>query len=174
MANREALRELQGRLARRLQAARTAERPAGWLAVEAGGHGFLLPLSEAGEIFQGATLMPVPHTSAWFLGVANLRGTLTGIVDLAVFLGLREAAPGNLHDGARLVAFNPLLELNAALRVDRLAGLRNAEQLSVDAKSDPALPAFAGRRLRDDSGRVWQELRLAMLARDSRFLHITP
>ena len=54
MANNEALRELQSRLAERLQAARTQARPASWLAVECGGHGFLFPLQQAGEIFPSA------------------------------------------------------------------------------------------------------------------------
>lgn len=171
MANKEGLRELQGRLAERLQAARSAERPSGWLAVEAGGHGFLLPLAEAGEIFPSKALVPVPHTMAWFIGVANLRGTLAGVVDLAGFLGLTVAPATGEH--ARVVAFNPVLDINAALRVERLAGLRNPEQLSVEpaSEADPP-PAFVGRRLRDDSGRLWQELRLAELARDERFLHI--
>ena len=36
--------------------------------------------------------MAVPHTQPWFAGVANLRGGLHGVVDLALFLGLRDAA----------------------------------------------------------------------------------
>lgn len=173
MANKEALRELQGRLAERLQAARTVERPTGWLAVEAGGHGFLLPLAEAGEIFPAKALVPVPHTLPWFIGVANLRGTLAGVVDLACFLGLI-AAPAAHADTARVIAFTPALDINVALRVDRLAGLRNPDQLSIEAPAADASapPVFVGRRLRDNSGRVWQELRLAELARDERFLHI--
>ncbi|MDP3222613.1 MAG: chemotaxis protein CheW, partial [Rubrivivax sp.] len=51
MANREALRELQGRLAQRLAAARTETRKASWLAIECAGHGLLVPLATAGEIF---------------------------------------------------------------------------------------------------------------------------
>ena len=51
MANREALRQLQARLAERLLAARTETRVLSWLAVECAGHGLLLPLATAGEIF---------------------------------------------------------------------------------------------------------------------------
>lgn len=54
MANRQALRELQARLADRLQAARTSASPgAHWLAVQVGGRNYLLPLEQAGEIFLG-------------------------------------------------------------------------------------------------------------------------
>jgi twitching motility protein PilI len=173
MANKEALRELQGRLAERLQAARDVDRPAGWLAVESGGHGFLFPLAEAGEIFQGAGVMPVPHSRAWFLGVANLRGTLAGVVDLAGFLGLRDQVPTPARDQGQLVAFNPALDINSAFLVDRLAGLRNQDQLVVEPGVEGMHPAYVGRCLRDESGRVWQELRLSVLARDERFLQIT-
>ncbi|HEX4510694.1 MAG TPA: chemotaxis protein CheW, partial [Burkholderiaceae bacterium] len=50
MANKEALRELQIRLANRLQEARTRPRARGWLAVECAGAGLLLPLAQSGEI----------------------------------------------------------------------------------------------------------------------------
>ena len=89
MANREALRELQSRLAQRLQQARSETRSMSWLAVECAGLGLLFPLSTAGEIFPVSALLPVPHTRPWFMGVANLRGGLHGVVDLAAFLGLR-------------------------------------------------------------------------------------
>jgi twitching motility protein PilI len=127
MANKEALRELQGRLAERLQEVRSIEHTVGWLAVECAGHAFLFPLAEAGEIFQPGALLSVPHTEPWFLGVANLRGALTGVVDLAGFLGLRERIPAAVREQARVVAFNPALELNAALLIDKLAGLRHAD-----------------------------------------------
>lgn len=174
MANKEALRELQGRLAERLNAVRTEAPSAGWLAVESGGHAFLLPLAQAGEIFQPGTLVPVPHTQPWFLGVANLRGSLTGVVDLAAFIGLRPAgAPiASGRDGGRLVVFNPSLEINSALLVDKLSGLRNPEQLQPDEESSRPQPAYVGTRYRDAAGRLWQELHLALLAHDDRFLRI--
>jgi twitching motility protein PilI len=175
MANKQALRELQGRLAERLQAARSETPGLSWLAVECSGHGFLLPLREAGEIFAVAPIVPVPHSHRWFLGVASLRGHLHGVVDLAGFLGVRVAVAAEAgRDPARLVGFNTALDLNCVLLVDRLAGLRSAEQLTREATdaAAPATPAFAGARLRDAAGRVWQELDLAALAADETFLKI--
>jgi twitching motility protein PilI len=62
MANREALRDLQSRLAGRLQAARSeGVSVAAWLAVQAGGRDYLLPLNQAGEIFPGPAFSP-SHT----------------------------------------------------------------------------------------------------------------
>ena len=195
MANKQALRDLQSRLAQRLLAVRTDLPGTSWLAVEAGGHGFLLPLKEAGEIFSLAPILPVPHCRDWFSGVANLRGHLHGVVDLARFLGLPTApnAPVAARVAGQLVGFNAAFDLNCVLRVDRLAGLRSDAQMSPAAPAaeltgteltgaeftGTALtavntrPAFAGVRLCDASGRVWQELRLAALAVDAAFLSIS-
>jgi twitching motility protein PilI len=176
MANKEALRELQSRLAERLKAARGQARDVSWLAVECAGRGFLLPLHEAGEIFAPTAIVPVAHAKPWFLGVANLRGGLHGVVDLAGFLGIKQFARPTepARDRAQLVAFNAGLDINCGLLVDRLAGLRSAGQLVAEpaASSAQARPAFVGGRFRDLEGRLWQELRLSELAHDESFPRI--
>lgn len=172
MANKEALRELQTRLAERLQAVRGQARSVSWLAVECAGRGFLLPLHEAGEIFAHTTILPVAHAKSWFLGVANLRGGLHGVVDLAAFLGVRGSGAEAGRDRAQLVAFNGALEVNCALLVDKLAGLRSSGQLAPEPDAGQARPPFVGGRFRDVSGRLWQELRLAELAHHPEFLRI--
>jgi len=173
MANKEALRELQTRLAQRMQVARSEPAAHAWLAVECAGQGLLLPLDQAGEIFNAGRIMAVPHTRSWFCGVANLRGGLHGVVDLAVFLGLR-ARGSHEHgaDVARLVAINPTLGVNCAVLVDRLAGLRHQADLSQAEESPQARPGFAGTSWRDNAGRPWQEIKLAALAADVQFLAI--
>jgi twitching motility protein PilI len=173
MSKKDALRELQLRLANRLQAARERPRESGWLAVECGQVGLLLPLAHAGEIHAARQVAPVPHTKPWMLGVANLRGQLNAVVDLGRFLHLRAAAAGAPRAGAQLVMLNPALRVNAAILVDRLAGLRDSEQLErVDMTDDAPRPGFAGAAWRDPQGRVWQELNLAALAQDPQFLDV--
>jgi twitching motility protein PilI len=176
MANREALRELQSRLATRLQQARTETRAQSWLAVECGGLGLLVPLPTAGEIFSVGALVPVPHTQGWFMGVANLRGGLHGVVDLAAFLGLRAPLTiDTVREGSQLLAFNATHGAHCAVLVDRLAGLRSAAQLkpeAADSAQSAARPPFAGACWRDEEGRVWQEIDLAALARNEQFLAI--
>jgi twitching motility protein PilI len=170
MANKQALRELQSRLAERLQVARTQDRGRSWLAVECSARGFLLPLDEAGEIFALAPIVAVPHSHRWFLGVANLRGHLNGVVDLAAFLGVKVAAAG--REQSRLVGFNQALDINCTLLVDHLSGLRSDQDLAPEPLDASARPAFVGGRYRDMEGRIWQELRLAELAGDEAFLRI--
>ena len=170
MANKQALRDLQSRLAERLKEVRTTAPVKAWLAVECGPGGFLFPLREAGEIFGAAPIQPVPHSHRWFLGVANLRGRLHGVVDLAAFLGLRSSEPARAP--AHLVGFNQIFEINCALAVDRLAGLRKEGDLTLLPDDAGERPASAGARLRDAGGRVWQELNLSALAVDEAFLRI--
>jgi len=174
MANRDALRAFQARLASRLQAARSAGVSASWLAVEAGTGRYLFPLGHAGEIFPWVPPQPVPYTEPWFLGVSNLRGELYGVVELSVFVGA--AAPAPVTDVARtqsrLVALNELLEVNCALLIDRLVGLRGAESF-VDAQPPAAdAPAWMGYAFTDDSGARWQEVNLQALSQHPQFLSI--
>jgi len=188
MANKDALRELQQRLAQRLQTVREQAPVRNWLAVEMAGHGFLLPLDQAGEIFPLSAVHAVPHSQPWFLGVANLRGQLHGVIDLAGFVGLPRAAAGRglraqlaapapdtreAREGARLVAFNAKLQVNAALFIDRLLGLRNAAALQPAPDAEEAgKPHFIGQQMSDAQGRIWYELDLAALASDEAFARI--
>lgn len=172
MAKREALRQLQARLAERLQAVRTQPRGVSFLAVESAGHGFLLPLEQAGEIFAVAATVSVPHTRPWFIGVSNLRGNLFGIVDLARFIGLAPEGHEGQRNQSRLVALNPSLDVNCALLVDRLAGLRHAAQLTLETVTAALRPRFVGARYRDADGRAWQVLDLSALAADEDFVKI--
>ena len=175
MANREALRELQSRLASRLQAARTEGVQAGWLAVEAAGSKYLFPLAQSGEIFPYTQPQQVPYTQGWFLGVANLRGGLFGVADLASFVSGR--APVQRSDAgraeSRLVALNALLDVNCALLIDRLAGLRNTDAFVASNDAPEGSPDYFGSGYTDASGAYWQEINLQALSQQPQFLSIS-
>lgn len=174
MAKREALRELQVRLASRLQAAKTEGLSvSSWLAVESAGQFYLLPLGHAGEIFPWSVVQPVPYTQKWFMGVANLRGALAGVIDLAAFLGSVSARTEQSIAEASLLTLNAALEVNAALLVDRLAGLRSTDAFVASEPPADDAPAFFGSIYLDSSGARWQELNLQALSQDSVFLSIS-
>lgn len=195
---------MQERLARRLQAGPADDAKACWLAVEAAGGRYLLPLAQAGEIFPYSPPHPVPYTRPWFLGVAHLRGGLWGAVDLAAFVAGEEAQAGGRGAASateaggvtaspgrgeaagaaevtertepteewRLVTFHAHLELNGALRVDRLAGLRGPDDFAARAPPPPGPPGWLADRYRDAQGQAWQALCLVSLAREPRFLSL--
>lgn len=176
MANREAIRELQARLASRLQAARDEGLSVAWLAIRSGGSNYLLPLAQSGEIFPVASLQPVPYAHRWFRGVVNLRGGLYGVVDLASFvagdLPTSEPAPAAVSE-AVVVTLNHVLNVNCALLVGALAGLRQAGSFVAAKAPAPDLPPYFGNRFTDAAGESWQEINLQTLAQLPRFLNIT-
>ena len=175
MANRDALRAFQSRLASRLQAARTTGVAATWLAVEAGEGKYLFPLGHAGEIFPWTPPQPVPYTEPWFLGVANLRGGLFGVVQLSAFASGVPGGPAATEAArmqSRLVALNELLEVNCALLVDRLAGLRGSEAFTAAEPPSAEAPAWLGHLYTDAAGERWQEINLQALSQQPEFLSI--
>lgn len=175
MANRAALRELQQRLASRLQTARSQDHAVSWLAVVSGDVRYLFPLTQADEIFPSPRVQPVPYAQPWFIGVANLRGGLYGVVDLARFVdeSRPEADPaGHAAGNTSLVTVNAALEVNCALLINRLAGLKGTESFQASHPAPSGSPDFFGHLYVDPDGVSWQELNLQMLSRSARFLGI--
>ena len=177
MANREAIRELQARLASRLQAARNEGLSISWLAVRSGGLNYLLPLAQSGEIFPITSLQPVPYARPWFRGVVNLRGGLYGVVDVALFVSGDTAATSAPVSPTRteavVVTLNAALDVNCALLVESLAGLRNPEAFTVAQAPGADAPAYFGNCFTDAGGDFWQEINLQTLSQLPRFLNIT-
>ncbi|MCS0581953.1 chemotaxis protein CheW [Massilia pinisoli] len=161
-ARRARLRQYQEQLLERMQAARTSSGArAHQLGVEIGGARYLFDLVEAGEIVPLPPLAAVPLTQPWYLGLANVRGSLVGVVDLARYLDPDAAPSAAPAAGARLVTFAPGLAFPCALLVGRVVGLRHAADMTS-----------ADGGLLDADGREWTPLSLAALAREERFLQV--
>ena len=175
MEKRQSIQELQSRLASRLAEKDQAGALASWLAVEVAGHRLLLPLRQAGELFAPRQLVKVPYTKSWFLGLANLRGALYGVVDLARFFGFR-ASPGSTwvaHPESQLIGLPDEADTHCALAVDSLLGLKSPHEFVLQDESrvpDDGGP-FRG-VYRDASDQVWQEIDLVQLAQLPKFLDI--
>jgi twitching motility protein PilI len=175
MANREALRELQVRLASRLQTARSEGVSVAWLAVRVGGKNLLFPLAQSGEIFPLSSLQPVPYSRDWFRGVLNIRGGLYGVVDLAGFIATdsgRTRAEPPAQD-LSVVTLNIALEVNSALQVDGLLGLRGADAFASSSPPEAGSPAYFGNQFLDIAGEQWQEIDLRILSQTPQFLSIS-
>lgn len=175
MANREALRELQTRLASRLKAARNEELSVRWLAAHVGSARYLFPLAQCGEIFPWAPVQSAAYTQAWFMGVANLRGGLCGVVDLVRFMS--PTTPVVRSDAAlsecSLLAFNADMEVNCALLVDQLNGLRGLDSFAASVPAKDGVPSYFGPVHTDAAGLTWQEINLLNLSQLPSFLSIS-
>src|SRR5688572_22339766 len=125
MSQRLSLRDYQRELSERLRAPESG-RIASKLAVQAGADGWLVELTEAGEIIPVPPIAPVARARPWFRGVANVRGNLCSVVDFAAFLG---GAASSLTEHSRVLLIGARYRTGAALLVERSLGLRNSAQL---------------------------------------------
>jgi twitching motility protein PilI len=143
------------------------------LAVRIGERRYLLDMADTGEILPTPSITPVPWTRPWFLGLANVRGRLVGVVDLPALCG---EAPLQAESAPQLLVANETLRLNFGLLMNRAFGLRNLRDLErlSDADSDPARRRrpWETRRYRDADGSVLVELDLRRLAGNEDFLSI--
>jgi twitching motility protein PilI len=165
MAQRISLRDYQRELVERLRAPE-AGRIASKLAVQAGGDVWLVELTEAGEIIPVPPISAVPRTKPWFRGVANVRGNLCSVVDLAAFLG---GVPATLSEQSRLLLIGARYRTGAGLLVDRSLGLRNPAQL----KPCPGAvqTTWVRTQYEDEDGKIWRELDLGALVQQEEFLN---
>jgi twitching motility protein PilI len=100
------------------------------------------------------------------------------VVELARFIAASaavDAAP--TLDATRadsyLIALNAALEVNCALLVDRLEGLRSVDSFASAALALPGDPAYFGNVYTDASGESWQEINLQSLSQQPNFLSIS-
>jgi twitching motility protein PilI len=166
---RNRLRRYQAQLLERMHAAQRGAVAAGrQLGVQLGEVRCLLDLTQVSEIVPLQPVTPVPLTHDWYLGLANIRGNLTGVVDLARYCGEPAVPPTG---DCRIVTFAPALGLHGALLASRVLGLRNVEDMQADA-SDPAVSPWCAQQYTDQDGQRWTRLDLAQLVREERFLQV--
>lgn len=161
---RSSLREFQERLARRLAEAKTAEHR-GLLGFQCGNENWLIALPEAGEILPPPPLSAVPLTRPWYRGLANVRGTLYGVIDFAQFNGQPPTAPAGR---ARLLLVGARHGIHCALLVSASTGLRSQDDFERDPTDDDR--PWVASRLRDLQGRPWLRVDTARLLAQPSFL----
>jgi twitching motility protein PilI len=163
------LRSFQQELTTRLAAKTAAQVESSRLGLSCAGERWLIRLGDAGEVITMPTVVGVPLTRNWFMGVANIRGNLFSVIDFSAFLG-HEPTP--VSGMTRLILFGARAgDLNAGIVVNRVLGLRNLSELAPTASAADA-PAWHAQRWMDGDGNAWQEIDLARLAHDPAFLQV--
>ncbi|MDO4637948.1 MAG: chemotaxis protein CheW [Lautropia sp.] len=141
------------------------------LALMIGDERYLVDLADAGEIvpMPAASILQVPLTRDWFLGVVNVRGTLFTVVDLARFMG---GGFTPLSKESRLLTLSPALTFNATLVVSRMLGLRNSAAMTLLEKKVSYDKPWLAEQYSDAEGQVWRRLSLSKLVSASEFLMV--
>ena len=163
------LRSFQRELATRLATKTAAQVESSRLGLACAEARWLIRLSDAGEVIAVPPIVPVPLTKPWFLGLANIRGSLYSVIDFRGFLCGANVAPAG---AARLILLNARGgEQSAGIVVERVLGLRNLTQFEPAPRVADA-PSWHVERWLDGDGAAWQEIDLGALARDAAFLQV--
>jgi twitching motility protein PilI len=167
VAKQISLREFQQGLAQRLREAQAEAEPTSRLGVQAGKDNWLLKLDEAGEMLPLPEISAVPLTRPWYLGLANIRGVLSSVVDFAAFAG----GPATVRTpDCRLLLIAERFQAFSGLVISRMLGLKNVQAMQPVQETSER-PWIAG-AFRDDEGRLWHELDIGSLVTHEDFLHV--
>ena len=167
MAKQISLREFQQGLAQRLREAQAEAEPTSRLGVQAGSGSWLLRLDDAGEMLPLPEISSVPLTRPWYLGLANIRGVLSSVVDFSAFAGGDTTAR---TPDCRLLLIAERFQSFSGLVISRMLGLKNVQSMQP-VQEGATRPWIAG-AFRDDDGRLWHELDIGALVAHEDFLHV--
>lgn len=172
-SRRTRLRDFQTQLMDRMQSAKSgAHVGASLLGVLIGKERFLIDLLEAGEIVSSGNLTNVPLTKDWYLGVSNIRGNLTSVIDYSRFSG---GASTPFTTSTRVLGFSNALSFNSGLLVSQVLGLRSAEEMQLVQEQESEAQNkknWIVNQFVDRDGNSWSQLSLSLLIQNQEFLHI--
>ena len=152
----------------KLAAEQTGDTRSSYLGVVIGERKVLVNLLEISETLPMLNLQAVPLTKPWFLGVANVRGNLYSINDLAQVIG---ETPTKLSSSTRLMLVNNDLSNNVGLVVDRLIGLRNTADMKKKKLKQASAFCMKAFEYTDSAAEVWQELDCYQLVKSAEFIN---
>ena len=162
MAKRFSLREFQQKLLDRIHLQEVAGDRISTLGVQIGRAFWLVEMQDISEVMTLPAVATVPLTQPWYCGVANVRGNLYGIADLAAFMGQGETPEGGQ---CRVLLAAQKFSCNVGLLVTRVLGLHDTGNWRQEIKDGEA-------HLRDEQGHLWRKLDVAQLLQQPDFLQI--
>ena len=168
MSKQSQLREYQTSILARLENAKKTgtEASAGHLGVVIGSKNVLVNLREISETLPVADIHPVPIVKPWFLGVANVRGVLYAINDLAQLL---EAKYTSVSSNTRLLLISDAVSSNVAFVVEKMIGLRNLNDMKPHELELEQSACLKEQTYQDDENRIWHMLDCDKLVRSKEF-----
>ncbi|WP_131667850.1 chemotaxis protein CheW [Psychrobacter pygoscelis] len=158
-------------LAKARQSGRHSLQQAQWLGVvfEVAGQRLVAPMGEVSEVLSLPNLTTVPLTQPWMLGVANVRGRLLPLTDLAKFLSL---ASQQRRQSLKKVLVIDQPSFFSGLLVDSVLGIQQFSQSQYQAEPMPSDSPFVrynhGKFVKD--GEDWFIFMPSLLAQDQRYI----
>ena len=173
MAKGSQLRDYQTAILARLEEAKKAgaAAQAGYLGVVIGSKNVLVNLQEISETLPVSGIHRVPVVKPWFLGVANVRGVLYAINDLAQML---EQTYTTISSEARLLLMSETITSNVAFVVDKMIGLRKLDEMKLTEMKSGEEAAeesvcLKTQTYQDEENKVWHMLDCDKLVRSKEF-----
>ena len=102
--------------------------------------------------------------------MANIRGNLYNITDLAMFMGLPQSLKSSNN---RIVLINSEKTTQAAILIDGLVGLRSVEAMRCQASAENNEAFFSKNAYVDIDENEWLELDVDALVQDKAFIQPT-
>jgi twitching motility protein PilI len=162
MSKRLNLREFQQSLSNRMQAKNRVGDQASTLGVLIAGQNWLIDMADISEVLPVPTMTRVPLSKQWFCGVANIRGNLYCIADIAAYLH-KGTVVGDTANRVLIVAERHAF--NAALLVDKVLGLRDTRNWRQSIQNGQV-------EHQDVQGISWRKLDVADLLNQIEFLQV--
>lgn len=133
---------------------------------------FVLPMSDVSEMLEVPAYTKIPGVKPWVNGIANVRGRLLPVFDLAAYFGNHLLE--NKKRQRLLVIDNE--KVYAGLRVDQVFGM---QYLPVDTRSDQFpedlpenLKPFVNGRFDISSGHQWAVFNSSKLLEEPGFMDV--
>jgi len=134
------------------------------------GHNLALPLGELIEIIELPQMTPLPRVKHWVMGMANLRGRLLPVVNLAAFFDGQLAGTSK---NQRVIVID-MLGFFLGLAVDQVQGMRHFKVDTFSRRAalvpEELAPYAEGSFVQADG--TWVLLRLGQLLSDPRFMEV--
>ncbi len=128
----------------------------------------LLDLRDAIEIMPVMDMTVVPLTHDWYLGLTNIRGNLTGIIDASRFMG---GACQVIDEMSRIIVMSP--PGSGGVLVSRILGLRYLSEMQLQLQVVHDNTRLNVRKMYRDQNHInWMELNIEALLETPNFLRV--
>lgn len=170
MAKRLNLLEFQQSLIDRLQVTDKSATQATTLGVQIAGNNWLVDMQDISVVMLLPHVTIAPFTKPWFLGLANIRGNLYSVVDMAGYQSSTgvlqlDSTRASGEASNRVLVVAERFSFNVALLVDRVLGLR-------DSRNWRKKEGDGNNEYIDEQDKSWRKLDVQSLLLQQEFLQI--